>query len=60
MRDYVRRQEDEAEYDIWYRRQVQLGLDSADAGRLVPADEVEAEFARRRTEAGRKPDDATS
>jgi len=60
MRDYVKRREDEAEYDVWYRRQVQLGLDSADAGRLVPADEVEAEFARRRAETGRKFDDAGS
>lgn len=54
MRDYVKRQMDQAEYDAWFRRQVQAGLDSANAGNLVPAEDVEAEFAARRAETARK------
>lgn len=48
MRDFVQKQQDASDYDVWFRSQVQAGLDSANAGRLVPAEEVEAEFARRR------------
>lgn len=47
MREFVQQQES-VEYDAWFRRQVQAGLDSANAGRLVPAAEVEAKFAARR------------
>ena len=54
MRDFVKEQEEAAEHDAWFRRQVQAGLDSANAGRLVPAEEVEAEFAARRTKTRRK------
>lgn len=52
------RQREAAEHDAWFRRQVQAGLDSANAGRLIPAAEVEAQFAemraatRRRRKAG--------
>ncbi|MET0268643.1 MAG: hypothetical protein ABW202_23880 [Duganella sp.] len=48
MRDFVRQQQEEAEHDAWFRRQVQAGLDSANAGKLVSADEVEARFAAKR------------
>ncbi|MHB1950730.1 MAG: CopG family ribbon-helix-helix protein [Acidiferrobacteraceae bacterium] len=54
MRDFVRQQQEAAEHDAWFRRQVQVGLDSANAGHLVPAEEVEAEFASRRAETRRK------
>jgi predicted transcriptional regulator len=60
MRDYVRGQHMAAEHDAWFRRQVQMGRDSANAGNLVPSAEVEAKFAakraatRRRTEASAK------
>jgi len=54
MRDFVKEQEEAAEHDAWFRRQVQAGLDSANAGRLVPGEEVEAEFAARRTKTRRK------
>ncbi|MFW8564832.1 CopG family ribbon-helix-helix protein [Orrella sp. 11846] len=47
MREFVQQQE-AAEHDVWFRRQVQAGLESANAGRLVPAAEVEAKFAARR------------
>jgi predicted transcriptional regulator len=56
MRDYVSRQQNEQEYDSWFRRQVQAGIEDADAGRIVSADEVEAEFAARRAETLRKLD----
>lgn len=48
MRDFVVQQQDADGYDAWFRRQVQAGLDSAHAGRLIPAAEVEAKFAARR------------
>lgn len=43
-----------AEYDTWFREQVQIGLDSANAGRLIPNEEVEAEARARRQETRRK------
>lgn len=42
------RQRKAVEHDAWFRRQVQTGLDSANAGRLIPAAEVEARFAEKR------------
>lgn len=54
MRDFVKQQQEAAEHDAWFRRQVQVGLDSANGGRLVSAEEVEAEFATRRDETRRK------
>ncbi|MHB1271847.1 MAG: CopG family ribbon-helix-helix protein [Rhodanobacter sp.] len=54
MRDFVRQQQEAAEHDARFRRQVQVGLDSANTGRLVPAEEVEAQFAARRPKTPRK------
>ena len=54
MRDYVRQQQEAAEHDAWFRRQVQIGLDAASAGDLVPAGDVEAEAAAWRAETRRK------
>lgn len=54
MREFVQQQQEAAEHDAWFRRQVQAGLDSANAGRLVPAAEVEAEFAARRAATRRR------
>lgn len=54
MRDFVRQQQEAAEHDAWFRRQVQTGLDAAAAGDLVPAEEVEAEAAAWRAETRRK------
>ncbi|MDR2173026.1 MAG: hypothetical protein LBE32_02305 [Burkholderiales bacterium] len=42
MREFVQ-QQNAAEHDAWFRRQVQLGLNEANAGHLIPAAEVEAE-----------------
>ena len=54
MRDYVKQQQEAAEYDAWFRRKVQKAVDSANAGELLSGDDVEAEFATLRKEA-RKP-----
>ena len=54
MRDFVKQQQEAAEHDAWFRRQVQVGLDSANAGRLVAAEDVEAEFATCRDATRRK------
>ena len=48
MRDFVKKQQDAADHEVWFRRQVQVGLDSANSGNLVSAEDVEAEFAKRR------------
>jgi len=48
MRDFVRQQQEAAEHEAWFRRQVQVGLDSANAGNLIPSAEVEAKFASKR------------
>lgn len=56
MREYVQRQQQAAEHDAWFRQQVQIGLDSANAGHLIPGDEVEAKFAARRAAAMRRLD----
>ena len=54
MRDFVRQQQETEEHDAWLRRQVQIGLDSANAGNLVPAAEVEAKFAAKRAATRRR------
>jgi len=43
MRDFVRQQQEAAAHDAWFRRQVQIGLDSADAGNLVSANRSRSE-----------------
>ncbi|MDD3433279.1 MAG: antitoxin of toxin-antitoxin stability system [Tepidiphilus sp.] len=54
MRDFVRQHQEAAEHDTWFRRQVQIGLDSANAGNLIPAAEVEAKFAAKRAATRRR------
>jgi predicted transcriptional regulator len=54
MRDFVKQQQEATEHDIWLRRQVQIGLDSANVGNLIPAAEVEAEFAAKRAATHRR------
>lgn len=56
MRDFVRQQQEAAEHDAWFRRQVQIGLESANAGKLTPAAEVEAKFAAKRAATRRRRD----
>ncbi|QPI75367.1 MULTISPECIES: CopG family ribbon-helix-helix protein [unclassified Sphingobium] len=45
MRQYVERQQEVAAHDAWFRQEVQIGLDAANAGHLIPGNEVEAEAA---------------
>ena len=54
MREFVQQQEEAAEHDAWFRRQVQAGVDSANAGNLIPSAEVEARFAVRRAATRRR------
>jgi predicted transcriptional regulator len=60
MRDFVRQQQETTEHDAWFRRQVQVGLDAANAGDVISAEEVEAEAAAWRTETRRKMTGANS
>ena len=54
MRDFVRQQQEASEHDTWFRRQVQSGLDSANAGNLIPSVDVEAKFAAKRAATRRR------
>lgn len=54
MRDYVMQQQEATEHDSWFRREVQIGLDAANAGDVVSAEEVEAEAVAWRAETRRK------
>ena len=54
MRDYVRQQQEAAEHDAWFREQVQTGIDAANAGDVLTANEVEAEAQAWRAETRRK------
>jgi len=58
MREFVQQQQEAAEHDAWFRHQVQVGLDSANSGNLVPAAEVEAKFAARRATTRRRLEDS--
>jgi predicted transcriptional regulator len=53
MREFVQQQE-ATTHDAWFRRQVQIGLDSANAGNLIPATEVEARFMAKRASTRRQ------
>lgn len=54
MRDFVKQQQEAAEHDTWFRREVQIGLDAANAGDVVSAEEIEAEAAAWRAQMRRK------
>jgi len=43
MHDFVRQEQETAEHDAWFRRQVQVGIDAANTGDLISVEEVEAE-----------------
>lgn len=59
MGDLVQQQQDAANHDAWFRRQVRAGIDSANAGGPTPDGQVEARCAagreaiRRRLEPSR-------
>lgn len=54
MRDFVRQQQEAAGHDAWFRQQVQMGLDSANRGKLIPSADVEAKFAAKRAATRRR------
>jgi predicted transcriptional regulator len=54
MREFVQHEQEAAAHEAWFRRQVQMGLDSANAGNLIPAAEVEAKFAAKRAATRRR------
>jgi len=54
MRDFVKQQQEATEHDAWFRREVQIGLDAANAGDVVSAEEVEAQAVAWRAETRRK------
>jgi predicted transcriptional regulator len=54
MRDYVKQQKKTAEYDAWLSAKVERSRASANAGNLVPAADVEARFAARRSKTRRQ------
>jgi predicted transcriptional regulator len=56
MREYINQQSDTAAHDAWFRQQVQRGIESANAGNLIPAADVEAHFAARRAATRRRLD----
>ncbi|MBV6575082.1 hypothetical protein JL980_20500, partial [Acinetobacter baumannii] len=43
-----KKQQEAADYDKWFKQQVQIGLNEANAGKLIPHEDVTAEFAARR------------
>lgn len=43
MRGFVRQQQESDAHDHWFRREVQRGIDEANAGDVMWAEEVEAE-----------------
>lgn len=54
MREFVRQQQEAEAHEAWFRREVQAGLDEANADKVVSAEEVEAEAAAWRVEIQRK------
>ena len=54
MRDFVRQQQEAAEHDAWFRREVQAGIAAANAGDLISAEDAEAEAAAWRAETRRR------
>lgn len=54
MSGFIRKQQDGDEQDVRFRREVQIGLDAAAAGDLVPAENVEAEATAWRIEIRRR------
>ena len=57
MRDYVRRQAEQAEYDTWLVQKAEAGRAAARAGHVKASADVEADFAQRRADAIRRADE---
>ncbi|WMT90909.1 hypothetical protein [Pelagibacterium sp. H642] len=50
MRETIAKQQEEAEYDAWFRAKVQQGLDDVAAGRVYSNEEIKEYFAKVRAE----------
>ncbi|MCW7760396.1 CopG family ribbon-helix-helix protein [Photorhabdus luminescens] len=48
LRDFIRQQQEANAHDAWFHRQIEIGQASADAGNLIPADQIEDKFLARR------------
>lgn len=48
MRDFVKQQQEAASYDAWFQKQVEMGLDEANAGQLVAQQDVKSRFEAKR------------
>ena len=48
MRDFVKQQQEAASYDAWFQKQVEIGLDEANAGQLVSKEDVKSRFEAKR------------
>ncbi|ENU21448.1 hypothetical protein F994_00015 [Acinetobacter bohemicus ANC 3994] len=48
MRDFVKQQQEAASYDAWFQKQVEMGLDDANAGQLVSQEDVKSRFEAKR------------
>jgi predicted transcriptional regulator len=54
MRDFVRQQQEDSAHDAYIRREVQIGLDAANAGDVLTAQEIESQAAQWRAQMQRK------
>lgn len=54
MREYIDERKQAREYDAWFCREVEAGIAEANAGDLIPAEEVEVEASAWRVETLRK------
>lgn len=48
LRDFIKQQPEVVSYGAWFQKQVQIGLDQANAGNLILHEDVEAKFAAKR------------
>ncbi len=60
MREVVQQQQEATAQDAWFREQVEIGLEAANAGDLLSNQEVEAEAATWRAEIRRRLADPTA
>lgn len=60
MRDIVKEQKEKSAHDLWFREQVQSGINSADTGDTISSEEIEAEAKEWRLKTGSKLDKPTS
>ncbi|VEJ45260.1 CopG family ribbon-helix-helix protein [Bartonella vinsonii] len=54
MRDIVKEQKEKSAHELWFREQVQLGINSANTGDVISSEEIEAEAEEWRFEIQRK------